>query len=472
MHREQQNFEDIVFILNEMKRFAAMPPEQGIDHLRQNPDDIVAMLHAPGGRGDLLCGAEAYGRFARIAGRVLERSREAKNFDRAEYAAALRKAFCEMFIDKEGPVSQSSVTRLLSRAAGLAREGFVSLTYHLPCILFTEKEPSEFAVGPVSFMRSERFLHDREKAFDDYHRLNSKKFAEGYRMRHQEASDEEISSKGRELADEELKRIRKYYGDYGWVASVAIPPCHPEVSKDRAQKTVDAALDVLRLFVASVPEWYRRANGVGLPAVTRILMTDEKGCIQPFTAWTGQGAPAGKGWFEGIMKRAPQLWRQFGEAIAVLPVGADRDELTQRLLDALHWFGQAVVEQNRSATVVKYAAALERLTITGHVERGLEALVIERVGFLNRDRTEKPYKEIMGEVGELYQCRSDLMHGSISPYSPKIRGVLRAGWEITRWSLFKAAQLFAELRTCRRANGRELSRYYDGWAAQVKKTSP
>ena len=65
--------------------------------------------------------------------------------------------------------------------------------------------------------------------------------------------------------------------------------------KTAAQKTVDAALDVLRLFVASVPEWYRRANGVGLPAVTRILMTDEKGCIQPFTVWTGQGAPAGSG---------------------------------------------------------------------------------------------------------------------------------------------------------------------------------
>ena len=468
MNKERQNIEDVIFIISEINRFATMSFDETREHMRRNPDDIMAMLPAPAGRGDLMCGGKAYARFAEMADRVLERSREAKNLDRAEYAGALRKAFCEIFIDGKRPVSQSSVTRLLSRAAHMAKERFVTLTYHLPCILFTGKEPSEFAVGPVRFMRSERFLREYEKASDDYHRSKVETFTEGYHVEHKEASDEESRSRGKELADEALQRIFKYYGEYGWVASVAIPPCHREVSEDRAQATVDAALDVLRLFVGSVPEWYRRANGLGLPAVTRVLMTDQDGRIQPSVTWANQGAPVGKGWLEDIMNRAPWLWQHFGETIAVLPGAEDRDELAQRLLDALHWFGQAVVEQNPSATVVKYTAALERLTITGYVSRGLEALVIERVGLLNRDRLEKSHEEITKELGDLYQCRSDLMHGSESPYAQSIRDVLRAGWDITQWSLFRTAQLFAELRGWRKTNRKDLSRYYDSWAAQVK----
>jgi hypothetical protein len=96
------------------------------------------------------------------------------------------------------------------------------------------------------------------------------------------------------------------------------------------------------------------------------------------------------------------------------------DELNQRLLDALNWFGQAVVEQNAGAKVVKYTAALERLTVTGHVDDGLENLVIKRVAILNQDREDKPLEEIKKQLGELYQCRSDLMHGSLSPHAPFI----------------------------------------------------
>jgi hypothetical protein len=138
------------------------------------------------------------------------------------------------------------------------------------------------------------------------------------------------------------------------------------------------------------------------------------------------------------------------------------DELNQRILDALNWFGQGVVEPNPGAQIVKHTAALERLTMTGHVDSGIESLIMDRVGFLNEDRPNKTEKEIQDEIGALYQFRSDLMHGTISPSHPSVTKMLPIARQIARWALLKAVQIFDVLRSDKRANRKELAKVYDG----------
>jgi hypothetical protein len=176
----------------------------------------------------------------------------------------------------------------------------------------------------------------------------------------------------------------------------------------------------------------------------------------------GRGASAGKGWYAEIQEHAPNLWRLFGEAIDSLRSDTKTDELNQRLLDALNWFGQGTVEPNTAAAIVKYTAALERLTMTGHVATGIEELVIRRVLFLNFQRTDKTFAAVEADVGDLYQARSDLMHGSQSPYDPKLDRILRIAWQVSRWAVLEAGQLFALLRAEGKANRKALAATYDG----------
>jgi hypothetical protein len=458
--KEELNIADATFVIEELNRFIAMDPRDIIRHIREHREDAFATLRGP--RGEILfCGKAAYDRFEQIADRTIKRgSAEEKSFDRRDYVRALRDAFAEVFIEGAKPVTQGSVMRFINRARELATADLVHVTHHLPCIVFYDQGPDQFSVGPVTFTTTDRFLSEQEKELRKYRESNFSAFAAGRRKRQPELSDSEVEAESAGFADKHIEGIRSYYREYEWVASVQIPPAHGSISQLRAERTVDAALDALRLFVPTLPERYRRATAPNTPFNTRELMTDASGRLISAMRQGGRGAPALDGWYEGVRRDATDLWQEFEHAIGTLTKGEKPDELTQRLVDALNWFGQAVVETNPSAAIVKYTATLECLTIPGHVKR-LEAVVIKRVAFLNGDRTDKLAQEIIDDLGKLYQMRSDLMHGSLSPYDDSVPAVLRIGWEVTRWSLLCAALVFRSLRASGKANRKDLRSLYE-----------
>jgi hypothetical protein len=470
MNKEEQNIADVEFIFQEVKRFTLMPPSDVIRHMQENRNDLFAMLNMSAG-GTLFCGRAAYDRFGELADRTIKpNSSEAKTFDLRDYVSALRVAFVEQFVEEGKVVNRSSVTILVDRAKQIASKQLVNVTHHIPCVLFYEKEPAVFNVGPVIFTRTEKFFDDIGHAVKAYHESNLKAFADGLRQRRPDLSAGEVLSEATGFADMLDGKIRDYYLGYDWIASVTIPPCHASLSKARAEHTVDAALDVLRLFVPSHPERYRRANAHNAPFETRELVTDSNDHVLVTFRQGGRGAIAGDGWYAALLEDVGILWHLFEEAINALRVGEKCDELNQRLLDAVNWFGQAVVEPNSAAKVVKYTAALERLTMTRHLESGIEALIIKRVSFLNGGRTDKKADQIEKELGKLYQCRSSLMHGSMSPYSPAVSSVLRIAWEVSRWAILDAAQFFAHVREKGTANRKGLDAAYVAWAGESPET--
>ncbi|MGA2518779.1 MAG: hypothetical protein ABSG44_19820 [Thermodesulfobacteriota bacterium] len=466
MTKEEQNIEDVEFILREVQRFALMHPSDLIRHLQENRGETFATLSRTRG-GIVFCGRAAYNHFDELADRTIKpSSREAKIFDRSDYVRALRASFVEVFIEAGRVVNQSSVAKLVNRARQIASEGLVNVTHHIPCVLFYEHEPVVFTVGPVTFTRVEKFLNSLGPAINAYHGSNLDAFADGLRIRRSDLSSEEVLAEASSFADMLEKKIRGYYLAYDWVASVTIPMCHESISKSRAERTVDAALDVLRLFVSSHPERYRRANASSAPYETRELITDQNGCLHATLRQGGRGAPAGNGWYAALIEDAASLWSLFEDVIDALPAEKKSDELNQRLLDAINWFGQAVVEPNSAAKVVKYTAALERLTMTRHLKCGIEAFIIKRVAFLNGERTDKTLHQIEKDLGDLYQCRSDLMHGSMSPYSPAVTDVLQIAWEVTRWAILAAAKFFAHLREGGTTTRKDLDAAYIAWAGE------
>ncbi len=468
--KEDQNIADAEFILGELERFALMPPQAVMQHIKENRADAFATLSLPKG-GMIFCGRAAYRRFDELADRTTKPgSADAQMFAHHDYVQALRSAFVELFVEQHRGVNKSSVAKLVRRGKQLAREEFVSFTHHIPCQLFFEKAPDKFNVGPVKFSTVTRFLSDIDKKLVDYRTSTVAAFAKGSRQRRSELSENDVQSEAATFADTFLDNTRKFYRVHDWVASINIPPCHRDLSQLRAERTVDVALDILRLFITSMPERYRRANVPNTPFETYELVSDRNERVSVTVRKSSRSGIAGEGWYEELLRSVPKIWPLFEQAIEVLPGGGKPDELNQRLLDAINWFGQAILEPNPAAKVVKYTAALERLTITGHVKSGeLELLLLKRVCTLNYDRTDKTPQQIEKEIGNLYQCRSDLMHGTMSPYSTKISEVLRIGWETTRWSILNAAQLFASLREAGKCNRKQLGAAYDNLPETLKK---
>jgi hypothetical protein len=456
--KEEQNIADVQFIFDELQRFRVMPPREVKKYLHEDPRNVFAHLDHPS-QGVLFCGRAAFDRFEGLAKRFIKPgSFQAKSFDPPDYVCALRDAFVELFVDTRRAVNQSAVAKLEKRAEELALATLVQLTHHIPCTLFVEKEPSQFTVGPVTFTRVEKFFEDHESALNEYHRS----FAENRQTKPGEGSEKELSAEAVTLADRNMQNIRSYYSQSGWVASVSVPSCHATFSKDRAERTVDAALDMLRLLIPSLIQ-YRRANAPATLSPGWELATDANGKAHASFRLEAKQVSAGEGWHTWAVGEASQFWKPFEKAIELLPTGDKPDELNQRLLDALNWFGQALLEQNAAAKVVKYTAALERLTMTGKVDTGkIEKLIIDRVTMLNQDRTDKKREQIRTEIGELYQWRSDLMHGSRSPYDPAVTDVLQSAWEITRWGILNAARTFALIRENAEPTRQRLAKVYDG----------
>ena len=273
MKKEKQNIADVEFIFREAERFALMPPPNLIRHLRENRVDTFAVLNRPAG-GILFCGRAVYNRFYEIANRTIKHgSMEAKKFGRRDYVRALRATFIELFIEGGKKINKSSVLKLVNRAKLLSSEGLIHVTHHIPCVLFYEKEPATFTAGPVTFRRTDKFLADYNHAVEAYHESNLKAFANALHQRRPDLSEGEILLKATCFADTHIGMIRDYYREYDWVASVTIALCHPALSKSRAECVVDAALNVLCLFVQSYTERYCRANAPDAPFETCELVS-------------------------------------------------------------------------------------------------------------------------------------------------------------------------------------------------------
>jgi hypothetical protein len=403
-----------------------------------------------------------------LADRLLQSELNGQGFEKHDVIRALKSSFVKTYLLERKEPNQSSAAKLINRAKRLAIEEFVHVTHHIPCQLFRETDPSEFNLGPIRFCTMETFLSSMMPRLDDYRRESREAFAAGLRIRERSKAEKDVIRESEDFAQLHSKTIHEYYSRNAWVASLTISPCHFSVSQRRAERAVDAALNVLRLFALYAPERLRRAKSAGSPSETHELHADvNDGKIDVAAVYDVTSAIAGEGWYTHHSEKARHLWEPLEDVVKAVAGAEKIDELNLRLIDALDWFGQAVCETQPAAKVVKYAAALERLTMTGHVAAGIENLVIRRVLLLNGDRKDKSASEIEQELRIFYECRSNLMHGSISTTDPSVATVLRIGWETTRWSILKAAQLFWVIRANGPPTRKSLTAAYDGGRRDV-----
>jgi hypothetical protein len=454
MSKTAQDIEDINFIIEEIIRFRSMEWTELKQALEGSNDGLCTIPHPDPEKGQLICGRAAYNRFYRIAERHLatEKSLQA-NFSPENFAGMVLNEFVRVFLKEMKEVNQRFVNKMLSAAMKKLKAKQKSLTHYIPCVVLNENQPEEFNMGPVRFCLMKKFLQDQQENFESTKitlRDESIKRAKEAVEQGLRTPDEVITPEmASENAKSHVESLSKHFSKFTWVAEVSIPECDEDVSRKRAEATVEAALNILKIFFG--PRYgmtLRQGHAHEIPAQTGNLTRDEEGLFNISLTYNPDELRGGADWFQKVLGPHNFYLTATSSTLYTLINPERSTPLGQRFVDALSWYGQAVIEPMESAKIVKYVAALERLTITKDVAT-LNQTVSTRTALLtyyeNKEDKNQALKEAKKKALKIYDWRSKLMHGSGSPFDKKLEEISDLAETITRRALLRGIDLFFSL---------------------------
>lgn len=455
MSQHEENIKDIEFILAKIRFFLEKSPEELKEHFKRNRWDALYLLPHPGRRGSLFYGQEAHHRFFLIARRYLSSQKDkASKIYLPEFTEALRREFSRRFLGSnaaQSNINRQNIERMLSSAYRKASSKFDSFTHYIPCSIVLHSKPEKFAVGPVQFMHKSAFkkeygeeIEARRQAIAKEHEERCKE-AISKGMKPENVATPEQSKK---LSDQLVDGVNKFFGLYDWVGIIKIEECHPIVSRQRAILAVEAAINILKLLLGQRNSYkMRTAFEPGYAANTADLRRSSGGILEISLSWDSDANILGDDWYQAVSETMGFYFRPAERALeAFLKVGQEMP-LSRRFIDALAWYGDAVSESSAASKVVKYVSAMERMTVTGKEfdenkkERSIAEIVTRRSAMLCH-YPEGNLKALFKEIKEIYECRSDILHGSLSPFDESISGMAERAEMYARILLLSGLAIF------------------------------
>ncbi len=441
-----QAHKDVKIICKEIIRFQKMPWERQILHFKQNQHDALCSIQHPDGRGHLICGALAWGKLGLLSSRVIDFEPE---LARRVSTEQLRKIVVDVFVrhilKEQREVGLSTTEQMLIDTANIAKQSLQNTEHYLPCVLFHNGGPDEFKIGPVTFTRRITFFRNHKQAFQ-----RSVDGAINAHMEHVNKAVEHGSSREQAATPEQSKhfirglhaRAIKTYRNYPWVATVRIVNCDKVVSEERAAKTVETALHVIRIFLgADHTKRLRLAWSRGDTLRVAGMWTDADGLIRVSVGSRSMGPVGFENWYEELSHNGSRDLQIFGSALHPLADPIEPFQLHERFIDAINWFGDAATDLEASASAVKYTSAIERLFFGKFHPRCHKQKFARRItqvfGAFNCD-----YGRTHASAIKVYEARSELLHGNSSPRGEQIREQAKIAEELARLCILCAAQLY------------------------------
>jgi hypothetical protein len=316
------------------------------------------------------------------------------------------------FIHQGREPDETQTTRMLAAALRRAAVDVEDRTHFIPCRLFEGGGPVGLAVGPVMFRRTESFRQIHADSF---------------------AADPEFAA-----------LFESDFAPWDWTAEVTVRGCDWVISRERALKTVDGALDMLRLFAgADAAGNLGRAGAPGLPTVAPAgLWADSGGRLHPVRA-EGVAAVPDSGWLKRAHESAGRDWLdRAGRCLEPLADPALNWPLADRFREAASWFGEGVTETYRAARILAFVTAIERAVVPGdHAD--VWRAVTSRAAVLARDSEGGNLADWLDIARKTYEIRSQIVHGGLSPFAPEVGAMAPAGASLAR-AVLQGALAFYE----------------------------
>lgn len=389
----------------------------GRDVFKLPRDEIFSDLPHPSGQGQMICGRAAAKRIAEIA---KEAGRRAGVSNRVEFET-LRKLtgdlLVERFFRERRELNKQQIDRFLASVGRQAQRDCTNITHFIPCTLMTAQDPETLALGPVQFHNRARFRRIILPRLQDH------------------GKDEEG------IARDLMVSAVKFYRKFDWVAEVTIASCDPRTSAKIAERAVYSALDCIHLLLSARYSQKMRVGGPALRTDRRGgVVIDSEGKMHPHgsTSWAGQ-VNFPKGWSSQLAD--PNFAHMMSLCALALEAAVDPNlvrPISRRFLDAAQWFGEASRDERPASRVVKYVTSLERMVMTDEMD-DISSLLSERIAALCCDRgNASDRKKWREDARRVYDLRSRLVHGSMSPSDPEIESGVWLAAQVSEATLLHA----------------------------------
>lgn len=436
---------EIEFICRQLLRFAKMPAKEHMAYLRKHPNESFCCIPHPDGRGHYHCGALAWDKLKALNDLVIDLNPAlGRRVGHGRTIDAIIDAFVHRILREGREVTLECVTLVLQDALETLKRSLAVTEHFLPCVLFLNGGPDQFSIGPVTFVRRTKFFKDRKESFRHSVAEETKAhiehvntvIARGFARERAYGEDE-----SKQLVRRLHARAIKTYRGYPWIACVKVTHCDEETSGERAARTVEMALHVIRVMLgAEATRKLRLAWSSNDALRTAHMRADAHGVIRMSIGTSAIGPVGTQNWHE-ILMQGDHALAVLGSALAPLVAPIQAYHLHERLIDAINWFGDAAHDTAASSSIVKYVSSIERLFF-GKRHRDRKQVFAKRVkGVLAAfgcDDNGDAYAHAL----EVYDVRSALLHGTYSPRDEAAQQVVFHAEQVSRMCLLCSAQLY------------------------------
>lgn len=348
-------------------------------------------------------GRAAYDTIGALAAEAGRRGNITRRTDPNTLRKELTQRLVQMFVTDGDKLTVKSAAALLRDTHLAIGAKFETQIHVLPCHLSTKGDNEDLRLGPVKFVgrASARrilapgVLNYRRRDFEEYKR------------------DRVV-----------IGQAWKFYSGYRWFAAVTVTHSDSRRSEELARRAAISALDCLQLLLGArhshrmailgPANHYERSFSLGI--------AHEQLRYSVTTSYLGE-ISLPDGWVKMVCEDFPIGIERIGVILeSVAQADLDRP-LSRRFLDAAQWFGEAVRDPSPSTRLIKFVLALERLVLTGEAF-GLTEIVSSRVAALCVNLDNRDPQQLKSEFKAVYDVRSRLAHGGISPNDPRVPAML------------------------------------------------
>jgi Apea-like HEPN len=400
-------------ISNGLEIYAGLDTKATMDRLREHKEDGLCTITPASGAGELFCTRDGYQAIFDLAERHVSSLPVPDDHSSDEIAQQIRRYIAQAMIEQKA--DEPALAWVLAKAVSEVETGHIARTYHFPCVLVACRKPPKFEIGPVTFTTAEQFPKSMADTFSKY-------------------------CDSRSDRPERLEGFKKHVAEYGWVATVTIPPCAEERGRQRAELVISTAINLLRALLGN---HYARDIRIAHAPQSKPAHTEhaceERGELHLNFSRSAPGVLADDDWL-AYVQRHKDFWNRSAHLLNAAVLGK-KSEIARRLIDALGWFGEAAFELPPGTQIVKYVLALERLSTT---EIFRPHTFCQRVGLMSA-QNDSEFEQCYWDAYTAYSARSLVVHGGVSAKSGGQGKNLRLAHEITRKALFRGLGIHCSL---------------------------
>lgn len=329
----------------------------------------------------LVIGVHANNRFFGIAKRVKapKKSQIKKNVSVEVIVEFLKLEFSKLVLEPNKEITPAICQRVIDRAVFKICSGHESVTHYIPILFYNNYDGSDLDFGSLKLTSLDLAI-------------------------------EEIKA-GKRVESDWDTNTEEYFKQFNAMLVIPVPACESNISYERAFLTAKVFIGIHQLF-----SYGERSSDIGLTPLDKNHFTfyhltrDDQGQFS-ISQNIHFAKLQSKSWQTLMSKDATALHQIYSVTIDRILDPAVHEVISNRLIDAILLYSEALTDKNPLSQIVKFIMAIERIVTTDNIEVSakVETRASKLISIFNGDR--EHWRE---KIKDAYDLRSKLVHGAFS----------------------------------------------------------